>query len=42
MQLIFSSHEYKGEMRKSNKVGRYLPSEKKKLDLDESDLPFEI
>lgn len=42
VKIVVEEHEYKGEMRKSNKVGRYLPSEKKKLDLDESDLPFEI
>ena len=43
-KIVIEEHEYKGEMRKGNKVGKYLPADKKpKLDLDDSSaLPFEI
>lgn len=40
VKIIVEEHEYKGEMRKGNKVGKYLPSDKKpEKDLD---LLFEI
>lgn len=38
-RVVIEEHEYKGEMRKSNKIGKYLPTSKKEAD---PELPFEI
>ena len=41
-KIVIEEHEYKGEMRKGNKVGKYMPGTPKKKDSEDLDLPFEI
>lgn len=45
-KVVIEEHEYKGEKRKSNKIGKYLPAskanKKEKATFDPDELPFEI